>query len=72
MQPSEVRAHLNEIVYYTNKRLYLERAPYIFSAAIFKKDPKTGDFYYLAELIDPKTKRIVSEVKPRLEEIESA
>lgn len=71
MRPEEVRYHLNEIVYYTNKRLYMEREPYIFTAAIYKKDPETGRCYYQAELTDPKTKKIVSVLKPGLEEIES-
>lgn len=42
---------------------------YIFTALITRKDPKTGQIYYQAELTDPTTKNSV--IICRLEEIES-
>lgn len=69
MQPSEIRAALNLPVRFTNPKLYIEDAEYILTGAIFRRDRRTGEFYYQAELTDPTTKNSV--IYCRLEEIES-
>lgn len=69
MQPSEIRAALNLPVRFTNPKLYIEDAEYILTGAIFRRDRRTGEFYYQAELTDPTTENSV--IYCRLEEIES-
>ena len=68
MQPHEIRAALNQPVRFTNPKLYTEGAEYILSGAVFRRDKKTGEFYYQAELTDRTTKHSV--IYCRLEEIE--
>lgn len=70
MQPSEIRAALNLPVRFTNPKLYVEGAEYILTGAVFRRDRRTGEFYYQAELTDPTTEHSV--IYCRLEEIESA
>ena len=70
MTPAEIRAALNRPVRFTNAKLYVEGAEYILTGAVFRKDKKTGEYYYQAELTDPTTKHSV--IYCRLEEIESA
>ena len=69
MQPSEIRAALNLPVRFTNPKLYAEDAEYILTGAVFRRDRRTGEFYYQAELTDPTTEHSV--IYCRLEEIES-
>lgn len=69
MQPSEIRAALNLPVRFTNPKLYIEDAEYILTGAVFRRDRRTGEFYYQAELTDPTTNNSV--IICRLEEIES-
>jgi hypothetical protein len=57
MQPSEIRAALNLPVRFTNKKLYIEGAEYMFTGAIFRKGWK--GFYYQAELTDMTVKNSV-------------
>lgn len=54
MKPEGIRAALGHIVRFTNRKLYLEGVDYVFTGAIFRKDIKTGKFYYQAELTDIK------------------
>jgi hypothetical protein len=68
MQPHEIRAALNQPVRFTNPKLYTEGAEYILSGAVFRRDKKTGEFYYQAELTDKNVKHSV--IYCRLEEIE--
>lgn len=70
MQPSEIRTALNLPVRFTNLKLYVEGAEYILTGAVFRRDRRTGEFYYQAELTDPTTENSV--IICRLEEIESA
>lgn len=69
MQPSEIRAALNLPVRFTNPKLYVEDAEYMLTGAVFRRDRRTGEFYYQAELTDPTTENSV--IYCRLEEIES-
>ncbi|MBQ1538734.1 MAG: hypothetical protein IIZ73_10540 [Ruminococcus sp.] len=69
MTPAEIRAALNRPVRFTNAKLYVENAEYILTGAVFRKDKKTGEFYYQAELADPTTENSV--IYCRLEEIEN-
>lgn len=68
MSEKEIKKSLNKPVRFTNPKLYVEGAEYILSGAVFRKDEKTGDFYYQAELTDRKVKHSV--IYCRLEEIE--
>lgn len=70
MQPSEIRAALNLPVRFTNPKLYVEGAEYILTGAVFRRDRRTGEFYYQAELTDPTTENSV--IICRLEEIDRA
>jgi hypothetical protein len=54
MKPEGIRTALGHIVRFTNRKLYLENVDYVFTGAIFRKNPKTGDYYYQAELTDIK------------------
>lgn len=54
MKPEGIRTALGQIVRFTNRKLYLENVDYVFTGAIFRKDIKTGNFYYQAELTDIK------------------
>lgn len=54
MKPEGIRTALGHIVCFTNHKLYLEGVDYVFTGAIFRKDIKTGNFYYQAELTDIK------------------
>ena len=69
MQPTEIRAALNQPVRFTNPKLYTEGAEYILTGAVFRRDQKTGEFFYQAELTDRTTKNSV--IYCRLGEIES-
>lgn len=69
MQPTEIRAALNSPVRFTNPKLYTEGAEYILTGAVFRRDKKTGEFFYQAELTDRNVKHSV--IYCRLEEIES-
>lgn len=60
---------LNRHVKFKNEKLYIKNGKYIFTALITRKDPKTGQIYYQAELTDPTTENSV--IICRLEEIES-
>lgn len=68
MQPSEIRAALNLPVRFTNPKLYVEDAEYILTGAVFRRDRRTGEFYYQAELTDRNVKHSV--IYCRLSEIE--
>lgn len=59
MQPSEIRAALNLPVRFTNPKLYVEDAEYILTGAVFRRDRRTGEFYYQAELTDRNVKHSV-------------
>jgi hypothetical protein len=69
MKPNEIRENLNRPVRFTNPKLYTEGAEYILTGAVFRRDPRTGEFYYQAELTDRNVKHSV--IYCRLEEIES-
>lgn len=68
MQPHEIRAALDQPVRFTNPKLYTEGAEYILTGAVFRRDKKTGEFFYQAELTDRNVKNSV--IYCRLEEIE--
>lgn len=68
MKPNEIRENLNRPVRFTNPKLYIEGAEYILTGAVFRRDPRTGEFYYQAELTDRTTKHSV--IYCRLGEIE--
>lgn len=68
MQPHEIRAALDQPVRFTNPKLYTEGAEYILTGAVFRRDPRTGEFYYQAELTDRNVKNSV--IYCRLEEVE--
>lgn len=68
MKPNEIRENLNRPVRFTNPKLYTEGAEYILTGAVFRRDPRTGEFYYQAELTDRTTKHSV--IYCRLNEIE--
>lgn len=68
MQPHEIRAALDQPVRFTNPKLYTEGAEYILSGAVFRRDKKTGEFFYQAELTDKNVKHSV--IYCRLGEIE--
>ena len=68
MNPTEIRAALNNPVRFTNPKLYIENAEYILTGAVFRRDKKTGEFFYQAELTDPTTENSV--IYCRLEEID--
>ena len=59
MQPHEIRAALNQPVRFTNPKLYVEGAEYILTGAVFRRDTKTGEFFYQAELTDRNVKHSV-------------
>lgn len=59
MQPHEIRAALNQPVRFTNPKLYVEGAEYILTGAVFRRDKKTGEFFYQAELTDRNVKHSV-------------
>lgn len=59
MKPNEIRENLNRPVRFTNLRLYVEGAEYILSGAVFRRDPKSGEFFYQAELTDRNVKHSV-------------
>ncbi len=68
MKPNEIRENLNRPVRFTNPKLYTEGAEYILTGAVFRRDKKTGEFFYQAELTDRNVKHSV--IYCRLEEIE--
>ena len=68
MQPHEIRAALNQPVRFTNPKLYIDGAEYALTGAVFRRDTKTGEFFYQAELTDKNVKHSV--IYCRLEEIE--
>lgn len=59
MNPTEIRAALNNPVRFTNPKLYIENAEYILTGAVFRRDKKTGEFFYQAELTDRNVKHSV-------------
>lgn len=67
MNPTEIRAALNHPVRFTNPVLRVENAVYILTGAVFRRDRRTGEYFYQAELTDPTTKHSV--IYCRLEEI---
>lgn len=69
MTEREIKRSLNKPVRFTNRKFYIEGATYILTGAVFRRDKKTGEFFYQAELTDPTTKNSV--IICRLEEIES-
>lgn len=68
MKPNEIRENLNRPVRFTNPKLYTEGAEYILTGAVFRRDPRTGEFFYQAELTDKNVKHSV--IYCRLGEIE--
>lgn len=68
MKETEIKRSLNRPVRFTNPKLYTEGAEYILTGAVFRRDKKTGEFYYQAELTDRTTKNSV--IYCRLEEVE--
>lgn len=68
MKPNEIRENLNRPVRFTNPKLYTEGAEYILTGAVFRRDKKTGEFFYQAELTDRNVKHSV--IYCRLGEIE--
>lgn len=67
MKPTDIRAALNRPVRFTNPVLKAENAVYILTGAVFRRDRRTGEYFYQAELTDPTTKNSV--IYCRLEEI---
>lgn len=59
MQPHEIRAALNQPVRFTNRKLYIDGAEYVLTGAVFRRDKKTGEFFYQAELTDRNVKHSV-------------
>jgi len=59
MQPHEIRAALNQPVRFTNPKLYIDGAEYILTGAVFRRDKKTGELFYQAELTDRNVKHSV-------------
>ena len=59
MQPHEIRAALNQPVRFTNPKIYIDGAEYILTGAVFRRDKKTGEFFYQAELTDRNVKHSV-------------
>lgn len=59
MQPHEIRAALNQPVRFTKPKLYIDGAEYILTGAVFRRDKKTGEFFYQAELTDKNVKHSV-------------
>ena len=68
MKETEIKRSLNRPVRFTNPKLYTEGAEYILTGAVFRRDKKTGEFYYQAELTDKNVKHSV--IYCRLGEIE--
>lgn len=68
MKPNEIRENLNRPVRFTNPKLYIDGAEYVLTGAVFRRDTKTGEFFYQAELTDRNVKHSV--IYCRLEEIE--
>lgn len=68
MKPNEIRENLNRPIRFTNPKLYIDGAEYILTGAVFRRDKKTGEFFYQAELTDRNVKHSV--IYCRLEEIE--
>lgn len=69
MKETEIKRSLNKPVRFTNPKLYTEGAEYVLTGAVFRRDKKTGEFFYQAELTDRNVKNSV--IYCRLEEIES-
>lgn len=59
MKTTEIRDNLNKRVKFTNPKLYIEGAEYIFSGIIYRKDKRTGRIYSQAELTDITTQNSV-------------
>ena len=68
MTPADIRAALNRPVRFTNPKLYIENAEYVLTGAVFRRDKKTGEFFYQAELTDTTAENSV--IYCRLEEID--
>ena len=52
MKETEIKRSLNRPVRFTNPKFYTEGAEYILTGAVFRRDKKTGEFFYQAELTD--------------------
>ena len=59
MRENEIKRSLNKPVRFTNPKLYVEGAEYMLTGAVFRRDPKSGEFYYQAELTDRTVKHSV-------------
>lgn len=64
MRLTEMKTALNHPVIFTKVRLYIKNAKYILTGVVLRKDEKTGQLYYQAELTDPTTKNSVIYCKP--------
>lgn len=68
MTELEIKRNLNKPVKLTNPKLYIEGSEYILTGATIRKDDKTGEFYYQAELQDKANENSI--LICRLEDIE--
>ena len=59
MKETEIKRSLNKPVRFTNRKLYIEGVTYILTGAVFRRDKKTGEFFYQAELTDRNVKHSV-------------
>lgn len=59
MKETEIKRSLNRPVRFTNPKLYIDGAEYILTGAVFRRDTKTGEFFYQAELTDRNVKHSV-------------
>lgn len=56
MTEREIKRSLNKPVRFTNPKLFIEGAEYVLTGAVFRRDKKTGEFFYQAELTDRNVK----------------
>jgi len=59
MKETEIKRSLNKPVRFTNPKLYIEGTEYILTGAVFRRDTKTGEFFYQAELTNKNVKHSV-------------
>jgi hypothetical protein len=59
MKETEIKRSLNKPVRFTNPKLYIDGAEYVLTGAVFRRDTKTGEFFYQAELTDKNVKHSV-------------
>lgn len=59
MKETEIKRSLNKPVRFTNPKLYIDGAEYVLTGAVFRRDKKTGEFFYQAELTDRNVKHSV-------------